>query len=73
MSPPVAPRERWLAHAAMLAFSALIAGSFTSGALAVPYIHPIPLNAIRFLLASALMGVVAFGVARNRFVVPAAP
>ncbi|HVX71865.1 MAG: DMT family transporter [Devosia sp.] len=73
MSPPVAPRERWLAHGAMLAFSALIAGSFTSGALAVPYIHPIPLNAVRFVLASALMGVVAFGLARNRAVFPPAP
>jgi drug/metabolite transporter (DMT)-like permease len=70
---PVAPRQRWLAHAAMLLFSALIAGSFTTGALAVPYIHPIPLNAVRFLLAAAVMGVVSFGAARNRFIFPAAP
>ena len=73
MTTPARPRERWLAHAAMLLFSALIAGSFTTGALAVPYIHPVPLNAIRFLLAAALMGVVAFGVARNRFSFPPAP
>jgi len=56
-----APRQRLLAHLAMLAFSALIAGSFTTGALAVPYIHPVPLNAVRFLLAAALMAAVAFG------------
>lgn len=57
----------------MLAFSALIAGSFTTGALAVPYIHPVPLNTIRFFLAALLMGTVAFGVARNRFSFPPAP
>lgn len=73
MTHPVAPRQRWLAHAAMLLFSALIAGSFTTGALAVPYIHPIPLNAVRFLLAAAVMGAVSFGAARNRFTFPAAP
>lgn len=73
MTTPVAPRQRWLAHAAMLLFSALIAGSFTTGALAVPYIHPIPLNAVRFLLAAAVMGAVSFGAARNRFTFPAAP
>ena len=38
------PRERLIAHLSMLAFSALIAGSFTTGALAVPYIHPFPLK-----------------------------
>jgi len=68
-----APRQRLLAHLAMLAFSALIAGSFTTGALAVPYIHPVPLNAVRFLLAAILMGAVAFGAARNRFALPPAP
>jgi drug/metabolite transporter (DMT)-like permease len=67
------PRERLIAHLSMLAFSALIAGSFTTGALAVPYIHPVPLNAVRFLLASALMGVAAFGFARHRFSFPPAP
>ncbi len=67
------PRQRWLAHAAMLLFAALIAGSFTTGALVVPYIHPIPLNAVRFLLAAAIMGAVAFGVARQRFAFPPAP
>lgn len=57
----------------MLMFAALIAGSFTTGAMAVPYIHPIPLNAVRFLLAAVLMGTAAFGLARHRFGFPAAP
>jgi drug/metabolite transporter (DMT)-like permease len=73
MTTAVAPRQRLLAHLAMLAFSALIAGSFTTGALAVPYIHPIPLNAVRFLLAAIVMGAAAFGVARYRFAFPPAP
>ena len=73
MTTAAAPRERLLAHLSMLAFSALIAGSFTTGALAVPYIHPIPLNAVRFLLAAALMGLAAFGLARHRFSFPPAP
>lgn len=68
-----AGRERLLAHLSMLAFSALIAGSFTTGALAVPYIHPIPLNAVRFLLAALMMGVAAFIFARHRFSFPPAP
>ena len=73
MTTIAAPRERLLAHLSMLAFAALIAGSFTTGALAVPYIHPIPLNAVRFLLAAALMGVASFGFARHRFSFPPAP
>ncbi|HEY0920687.1 DMT family transporter [Devosia sp.] len=57
----------------MLAFAALIAGSFTSGAIAVPYLAPAPLNAVRFLMASVLMAVAVFGVARHRFALPPAP
>ena len=56
MTSSVAPRERWLAHAAMLLFSALSAGSCSTGALAGPFIHPVPLNAARFLLAAAVIG-----------------
>jgi drug/metabolite transporter (DMT)-like permease len=57
----------------MLLFAALIAGSFTTGALAVPYLAPVPLNAVRFVLAALIMGVVAFGIARNRVAFPKAP
>lgn len=66
-------RQRLLAHLAMLLFAALIAGSFTTGALAVPYLAPVPLNAVRFILASLLMGAFAFGAARQPFALPAAP
>ena len=64
---------RLLAHLGMLLFAAFIAGSFTTGALAVPYLAPVPLNALRFVMASLLMGAFAFGVARQKFELPKAP
>jgi len=66
-------RNRVLAHLAMLLFAALIAGSFTFGAMTVPYIHAAPLNALRFILAALMMGAFAFGVTRIRFAWPKAP
>lgn len=57
----------------MVLFAALIAGSFTLGALTVPYIHAVPLNAVRFVLAAAVMGVAAFGVARQPLAMAKAP
>ncbi len=73
--PPAPPsqRDRLVAHLAMLLFSALIAGSFTLGALAVPHIAPAPLNAVRFALAAVLMGAFAFGLQRRPFDLPRAP
>jgi drug/metabolite transporter (DMT)-like permease len=72
-SPAVRLSQRRLAHLAMLLFAALIAGSFTFGAVAVPYLAPAPLNALRFVLASLVMGSFAFGVARSRLEWPKAP
>ncbi|MGC3938796.1 DMT family transporter [Roseobacter sp. EG26] len=46
-------------HAAMLAFSALVAGSFSLGALAANEIDPVVLNAVRFVLAAVVIGVAA--------------
>ncbi len=46
-------------HLAMLAFSALVAGSFSLGAMAAPHIAPSALNAVRFVLAGVLLGSVA--------------
>ncbi|UYV37687.1 DMT family transporter [Rhodobacteraceae bacterium D3-12] len=46
-------------HLAMLAFSALVAGSFSLGAMAAPHIAPAALNAPRFLLAAVLVGAAA--------------
>ncbi|MEP2781498.1 MAG: DMT family transporter [Pseudoruegeria sp.] len=49
----------WSGHAAMLLFSALVAGSFSLGSMAANEIAPAALNAARFLIA----GVLIFGVA----------
>jgi drug/metabolite transporter (DMT)-like permease len=46
-------------HLAMLAFSALVAGSFSLGVLVAPHIAPAALNAPRFLLAAMLVGAAA--------------
>lgn len=47
-------------HLAMLAFSALVAGSFSLGALVANDIAPAALNAARFLIASVLIGGLAW-------------
>lgn len=47
-------------HLAMLAFSALIAGSFSLGALVANDIAPAALNAARFLIATLLIGGLAW-------------
>lgn len=46
-------------HLAMLAFSALVAGSFSLGALAAPHVSPSALTVLRFALAGALVGAIA--------------
>lgn len=43
-------------HLAMLAFSALVAGSFSLGALAAPLISPSALTVVRFAIAGTLVG-----------------
>lgn len=60
-------------HLAMLAFSALVAGSFSLGALAAPHVDPAALTVLRFLLAGALVGVAALattGIPRNAWRAP---
>ena len=63
---PLSPRSQ--GHAAMLAFSALVAGSFALGGLVATLISPAALNALRFILAGALIGVVglSLGVIRRQ-------
>lgn len=46
-------------HVAMLCFSALVAGSFSLGALSANAVAPAALNAVRFLIAAAVIGVAA--------------
>ncbi|MDW4497307.1 DMT family transporter [Sulfitobacter sp. D35] len=60
-------------HAAMLAFSALVAGSFSLGALAANEIAPAALNAVRFWIAAAVIGAAALattGLPRTAFRAP---
>lgn len=47
-------------HLAMLAFSALIAGSFSLGGLVANLIAPVAFSALRFLLAAGFVGAAAF-------------
>ena len=45
-----------LGHLAMLAFSALVAGSFSLGALVANDISPTAFNTLRFCIATVLVG-----------------
>lgn len=55
------------ANFAMILFSIFIAGSFSLGRLAIPYIDPLPLNALRFLAAAIGLGLFVFGVQKQSF------
>lgn len=60
-------------HLAMLAFSALVAGSFSLGVLAAPHIDPGALSVVRFVLAGTLVGAAAAmttGIPRAAFNAP---
>ncbi|MDB5663509.1 DMT family transporter [Cypionkella sp.] len=60
-------------HVAMLAFSALVAGSFSLGAAAARFVSPSAMTVARFALAGALVGLAAFltvGVPRKAWVAP---
>jgi drug/metabolite transporter (DMT)-like permease len=60
-------------HLAMLLFSALVAGSFSLGAMAAPYVSPSALTVLRFAIAAMLVGAVAaltVGVPRSTWVAP---
>lgn len=65
--------KRLAGHAAMALFAILIAGSFSLGKLATPYIGPGPLNAVRFVLATFVMGFIAFGWKKYPIAMPAKP
>jgi len=53
-------REKLRGHFAMILFAMLISASFSFGALAAPHIDAGALSASRFLLASVVMGLIAF-------------
>ena len=48
--------EKVKGHLSMLLFAALISASFSIGHLAAPFIEPVALTAIRFMLATLIMG-----------------
>jgi drug/metabolite transporter (DMT)-like permease len=60
-------------HIAMLGFAMLVSGSFSLGGLAAPYIDPAVLNAVRFVIAGAVLWAIALAtgqVTRAVFVAP---
>ena len=60
-------------HLAMLCFSALVAGSFSLGAMAAPLISPAAVTVVRFGLAGALVGGAAWaagGIPRSAWAAP---
>lgn len=62
-----------LGHLAMLAFSALVAGSFSLGSLAANEIAPAAMTTARFILAAGIIGAAAMattGLPRSAFVAP---
>jgi drug/metabolite transporter (DMT)-like permease len=66
-------RGRVLAHLAMLLFAALIAGSFSFGGIAARAMDTGVLTFLRYVLTTLVMGVLAFGVFRQRFAWPVQP
>ena len=63
-------REKWLGHLAMLGFASMIAGSFSLGHKAAPFIAPAALNAMRFAIGTAVLVGVLLAITRK---VPAFP
>lgn len=59
MSVAVPRQEALRGHAAMLLFSALVAGSFSLGARAANLIDPAAITAMRFVIAAGVIGAVA--------------
>lgn len=57
--------EKLRGHLAMILFAALISLSFSFGSLAVPHVGPAALNAMRFFIATMVMGLVVFAIYRR--------
>jgi drug/metabolite transporter (DMT)-like permease len=63
-------REKLKAHAAMLLFAALIAGSFSFGGMAARHMDAGPLTLWRYLMTVVVMGALTFGILRVPFRAP---
>lgn len=76
MANPVSPLDRHESsrgHLAMLTFSALVAGSFSLGSMAAPFVDPAALTTLRFVFAGVIVGVAALattGIKRSAFAAP---
>ncbi len=66
-------RNKVLGHLAGLLFAALIAGSFSIGDLAAPHLSPSALNAVRFVLAVAILIAINRAMFGKMPVIPKAP
>ena len=66
-------REKLLAHAGMMLFAALIAGSFSFGGIAAQSMDAGPLTLWRYLLTVVVMGIMAFGIFKAPFQFPKEP
>lgn len=68
------PRAQSLrGHLAMLAFSALVAGSFSLGSMAAPFVDPAALTTLRFVFAGVIVGsaaLVTTGIPRRALAAP---
>lgn len=64
--------QKLLGHLAMVLFAALVAGSFSLGALAAPHIGPAALNVVRFVLGTLVMGTAAYVLLKGRVPPPRA-
>jgi len=60
-------------HLAMLGFAMLVSGSFSLGGIVAPYIDPVVLNAVRFVLAGAVLWGIALASGQVTRTVFAAP
>ena len=58
-------REKLHGHLAMVLFAALISASFSLGSMAMPFLGAAALTALRFLLATLVMGAIAFTLYRR--------
>jgi drug/metabolite transporter (DMT)-like permease len=64
--------EKLAAHFAMLLFAVLIAGSFSLGHQAAPYIGAAALNAVRFTIATGLLSGIVMAMSWGRLPLPVA-
>ncbi|MFK5980237.1 MAG: DMT family transporter [Rhizobiaceae bacterium] len=66
-------KQKILGHLALILFATLIAGSFSLGSIAIPYLEPAALNAMRFFIGAILIGITCQFVLPGGLTVPPAP